>query len=292
MSAETSSQRRSGHPDASPDQAAVLAAFIAHQAPLVVLTGAGVSTGSGIPDYRDREGRWKGAEPIRYQPFLGDPGARRRYWARSFVGWPRVAAAEPNGTHRALTELERLGWVRQVLTQNVDGLHQRCGSQRVIDLHGRLDRVHCLDCRHGLTRARMQDLLAAANPRFVPGDAAAPSPDGDALLATETAADFRVPSCPECGGRLKPSVIFFGENVPGPRVDLAMHRLAESRGLLVLGSSLSVYSGYRFCLQAAELGLPIAILNLGQTRADHLAALKLDADCAATLSGALVQLAP
>lgn len=271
--------------------AATLAAFIRRHAPLFVLTGAGVSTDSGIPDYRDREGRWKRAEPIRLQPFLRDPTARQRYWARSFTGWPRVAAAKPNGTHWALAELERQGLVHQLVTQNVDGLHQRCGARRVIDLHGRLDLVDCLDCGRGLHRARMQDLLTKANPDRVPLDGADPAPDGDAALRPEMEADFQIPGCPQCGGRLKPAVVFFGENVPRPRVERALARLAESGGVLVLGSSLSVYSGYRFCLRAAELGLPIAILNLGQTRADHLAALKLDADCAATLTGVLTKLA-
>lgn len=276
----------------STDPAEALAAFIIRHAPLFVLTGAGVSTGSGIPDYRDQEGRWKGAEPIRYQPFLRDPEARRRYWARSFSGWPRVAAAAPNGAHRALTLLERAGCIHQLVTQNVDGLHQRGGARRVIDLHGRLDRVHCLDCGTGLTRDWMQDRLAEANPGWIPAPGATLRPDGDASLAQAPVAGFQVPACPRCGGQLKPAVVFFGENVPRPRVELAMGRLAQSRGVLVLGSSLSVYSGYRFCLRAAELGLPIGILNQGQTRADHLAALRLDADCAITLSAALARLTP
>lgn len=270
--------------------AADLAAFIARRAPLFVLTGAGVSTDSGIPDYRDRDGRWKGAEPIRYQPFLRDPAARRRYWARSLIGWPRVAAAQPNGTHRALAELERAGLVHQVVTQNVDGLHQRSGSRRVIDLHGRLDQVQCLDCRRGMTRERMQRLIVEANPHYDP--IGVPAPDGDARLAPGSDSDFRVPPCPDCGGPLKPAVVFFGESVPRARVEHALARLAESGGLLVLGSSLSVYSGFRFCLRAAELTLPIAVLNLGRTRADHLAALKLDADCTATLAAALQRLMP
>jgi NAD-dependent SIR2 family protein deacetylase len=279
-----------GNPGAA--SADALATFIARHAPLFVITGAGVSTGSGIPDYRDREGRWKGAEPIRYQSFLRDPEARRRYWARSFVGWPRVAAAEPNGAHRAVTGLERAGYIRQLVTQNVDGLHQRGGARRVIDLHGRLDRVLCLDCGTGLTRDWLQERLARANPAWTPAPGARLAPDGDAKLARTSDSGFQVPGCPDCGGRLKPAVVFFGENVPRPRVELTLARLAESRGLLVLGSSLSVYSGYRFCLRARELELPIAILNQGRTRADPLAALKLDAECTTTLADTLARLSP
>ena len=260
-----------------------LADFVDRHRPLLCLTGAGVSTDSGIPDYRDSEGRWKGAEPIRFQSFLRDGSARRRYWARSFCGWPLVAAARPNPIHLGLADLESRGRIHQLVTQNVDGLHQGGGSRRVIDLHGRIDRVDCLGCGLGLPRGRMQEMLALLNPGH-PGIEARAAPDGDAHLDPEAIDAFVVPPCPACGGLLKPAVVFFGENVPRSRVELAMTRLAESRGLLVLGSSLTVYSGYRFCLRAAELSLPIAILNRGRTRADALATLKLDADCAATLA--------
>jgi NAD-dependent SIR2 family protein deacetylase len=272
------------------EPAAVLAAFVADRAPLFVLTGAGVSTASGIPDYRDRDGRWKRAEPIRGQVFRRDARARHRYWARSFVGWPRVAAARPNPAHLALATLERAGLVHQLVTQNVDGLHQRAGSQRVLDLHGRLDQVDCLDCGARLPRERMQQMLADANPGVRPAGAAVSAPDGDALLDTEAETGFRVPPCPECGGLLKPAVVFFGENVPRPRVERAFERLDAAAGLLAVGSSLTVFSGYRFCLHAAERGLPIALLNRGQTRADGLAALKLDADCGAVLGAVAASL--
>jgi NAD-dependent SIR2 family protein deacetylase len=272
-----------------PPQAAAraLAHFIRAHAPLFVLTGAGCSTDSGIPDYRDRAGNWKRAEPIRYQRFVRDPAARRRYWARSYVGWPRVAAARPNTTHRTLAALEACGLVIQLVTQNVDGLHQRAGARRVLDLHGRLDVVDCLDCGLRLSRERMQALLAAYNPHAMPVAAEQSAPDGDVLLGDALQTGFRVPDCPRCEGLLKPAVVFFGENVPKPRVAHAMDQLARAGGLLVVGSSLTVFSGYRFCLQAARSSQPIALLSRGRTRADDLGGLKLDADCGATLTAAL-----
>jgi len=277
---------------ASPDGAAQrLADFIVAHAPLLVLTGAGASTDSGIPDYRDRDGQWKRAEPMRGQVFLRDARARQRYWARSFVGWPRIAAARPNAVHRALAWLERVGLVHQLVTQNVDGLHQQGGAQRVLDLHGRLDLVDCLDCGQRIPRTRMQDLLSAANPHAVAASGAVSAPDGDVLLDATAEAAFIVPPCPRCGGLLKPAVVFFGENVPRPRVQRVFDRLDAARGLLVVGSSLTVFSGYRFCLHAATQGTPIALLNRGRTRADNLAALKLDADCATVLTRTVAELA-
>jgi len=279
-------------PVPSPDHAARrLADFIVAYAPLLVLTGAGASTDSGIPDYRDRDGQWKRAEPMRGQVFLRDARARQRYWARSFIGWPRIAAARPNAVHRALAWLERVGLVHQLVTQNVDGLHQQGGAQRVLDLHGRLDLVDCLDCGQRISRTRMQQLLAAANPHSVAGSGAVSAPDGDVLLDAAAEAAFVVPPCPRCGGILKPAVVFFGENVPRPRVTRAFDRLDAARGLLVVGSSLTVFSGYRFCLHAATRGTPIALLNRGRTRADDLAALKLDADCATVLTSTVAALA-
>ena len=277
-----------GEPSMPPlDVAPALASFIHAHAPLLVLTGAGCSTDSGIPDYRDRAGNWKRAEPIRYQRFVRDPAARRRYWARSYVGWPRVAAAQPNFTHRALAALEARGLVTQLVTQNVDGLHQRAGARRVLDLHGRLDVVDCLDCGLRLPRERMQVLLAAHNPGCVPEAPEQSAPDGDVLLGAAVQDDFRVPDCPRCEGLLKPAVVFFGENVPKPRVAHAMDQLARAGGLLVVGSSLTVFSGYRFCRQAARASQPMALLNRGRTRADDLGGLKLDADCAPTLAAVL-----
>ncbi|MGB5832851.1 MAG: NAD-dependent protein deacetylase [Thiohalocapsa sp.] len=269
------------------DGSARLATFIKRHAPLLVLTGAGCSTESGIPDYRDSDGHWKGAEPIRYQSFLKDAAARRRYWARSYVGWPRVAVARPNTAHQALARLEMHGFLTHLVTQNVDGLHQRGGSRRVIDLHGRLDIVDCRGCGLRLSRERVQRLLAELNPDSAAFSNEPSAPDGDLLLSDTSQAPFRVPNCADCGGILKPAVVFFGENVPKPRVRRVFARLGESRGLLVLGSSLTVYSGYRFCLEAAKRGTPIGLLNRGRTRADGLATLKLDMDCGETLAGAL-----
>ncbi len=277
-----------GEPSTAPLAAArALAAFIRTNAPLLVLTGAGCSTDSGIPDYRDRDGHWKRSEPIRYQRFVRDPAARRRYWARSYVGWPRVAAARPNTTHHALATLEARGLVSQIVTQNVDGLHQRAGARRVLDLHGRLDVVDCLDCGLRLSRNRVQALLASCNPHCAPVAPEQSAPDGDVLLGDALQADFRVPDCPRCEGMLKPAVVFFGENVPKPRVAHAMQQLERAGGLLVVGSSLTVFSGYRFCRRAAQTRQPMALLNRGRTRADDLGALKLDSDCAATLAAVL-----
>jgi len=250
---------------------------------LAVLTGAGVSTRSGIPDYRDERGEWKRDRPVEFRPFMSDPRVRQRYWARSSVGWPIVARAEPNGAHRALARLETQGIVGQLITQNVDGLHTAAGSRNVIDLHGRLDTVRCMQCRHTMPRADLQQLLLAANPAWaeVGGRVA---PDGDVDIEGWDYGEFRVPECPECGGIVKPDVVFFGENVPRERVDRAFESLAHADALLVVGSSLMVYSGFRFAEAAATAGKPIAAINLGRTRADHLLALKITAPCDEALS--------
>ncbi|MGN6513989.1 MAG: NAD-dependent protein deacetylase [Lysobacteraceae bacterium] len=249
-----------------------------------VLTGAGCSTDSGIPDYRDANGAWKRSAPVTWQAFLHDPATRARYWARSFVGWPRVARATPNATHHALAALEARDALALLVTQNVDGLHQRAGSRGVVDLHGRIDGVRCLACDARHPRAGLQEELAARNPGWVAREAAT-APDGDADV--EDTAGFRVPECGACGGMLKPDVVFFGENVPRARVDAAQQALRRADAMLVVGSSLMVYSGYRFARMAREAGLPLAILTRGVTRADPLATLKLDADCASTLAAAV-----
>jgi NAD-dependent SIR2 family protein deacetylase len=263
---------------------APLAMFIRRHPRLLVLTGAGCSVASGIPEYRDHDGAWKSRPPVRYADFMASAAVRRRYWARSVFGWARVAGAEPGAVHRALARLERSGHAGTVVTQNVDALHQRAGSRRVIDLHGRLDEVECLDCGTRLRRADVQDVLISWNRSFLaalgdPGGAApAARPDGDAQVDADFS-EFRVPDCPSCGGVLKPAVVFFGENVPRSRVDAALAALAAADALLVVGSSLMVFSGFRFCLAARDLGKPVAAVNLGRTRADDLLSLKVASDC-------------
>jgi NAD-dependent SIR2 family protein deacetylase len=248
---------------------------------LFVLTGAGCSTASGIPDYRDEQGAWKNRPPVQFQDFIGSHASRQRYWARSLVGWGRVSAAQPNRAHEALASLERRGAVSVLVTQNVDGLHQKAGSEAVIDLHGRLDAVRCLECGATAEREAIQAELTDRNPRWAPVNAVT-APDGDARLEGPFD-DVAVPGCRACGGVLKPDVVFFGENVPKARVESCYQALEHADGVLVVGSSLMVFSGYRFCLAAAELRKPVAVVNRGKTRADDLAHLKVEGDCGEVL---------
>jgi len=252
---------------------------------VVVLTGAGVSTDSGIPAYRDEEGRWTQSAPMQFRDFVGSPAARQRYWARSMVGWERMAQARPNAAHSALAEMEQRRMLRLLITQNVDGLHSAAGSANVVDLHGRLDRVICLTCKALSSRSALQARLLGDNPSFV-GQSFVARADGDVELSVDYA-QFRVPPCEACGGVLKPDVVFFGENVPAPRVETAMSALDGARALLVIGSSLMVFSGYRFARAAARLGVPIGIVNRGKTRADELSALRLDGNVGQLLADAL-----
>jgi NAD-dependent SIR2 family protein deacetylase len=269
-----------------------LDAFVRSCERLVVLTGAGISTASGIPDYRDADGEWKRSPPMTWQAFSAGESGRRRYWARSLLGWPRIAASKPSAAHRALVRLETQGRARLLVTQNVDGLHQRAGSRRVVDLHGRLDRVVCLECRGIEPRAEFQARLLAANPGWpwVPVAAAAASvdtkaaPDGDADLDGVDFDAFVVPPCRQCHGTLKPDVVFFGESVPRDRVAEVYEALEDADGLLVVGSSLMVFSGWRFARDAAARGLPIAAVNLGRTRADPVLDLKIVAMADAALA--------
>lgn len=256
--------------------------FVRTRPSLFVLGGAGCSTASGLGDYRDRDGNWKRRQPITGQLFVHDPLARARYWARSAVGWPGFGNARPGRAHRALVELQRLGHVRQLVTQNVDGLHQQAGHRDVLELHGTLTTVSCLECAHRQSRNDLQTRLLTLNP-WLSGLDARYAPDGDADLELESPDDVQVPTCPQCGGLLKPDVVFFGENVPRATVDFAMQQLRASDALLVAGSSLMVYSGFRFCRDAAARGQPIVIVNDGVTRADALVTLKVGGDCGGRL---------
>jgi len=264
--------------------------FVTRYPRLFVLTGAGISADSGIPGYRDDNGEWKRSPPITLQEFLGSEASRRRYWARSTVGWPVVAQAQPNAAHFALARLEAAGHVDTLVTQNVDGLHQRAGSRDVIELHGSIDEAVCLACGMPHTRASVQQTLEADNPELLHASAE-PAADGDAHLEWHALDTFRIPACTRCGGMLKPSVVFFGENVPRVRVDTAMRALEAADALLVVGSSLMVYSGYRFCVHADKLRKPIAAINLGRTRADPLLSLKVAAPCGEVLTALAARLA-
>jgi NAD-dependent SIR2 family protein deacetylase len=272
-------------------QAQTIREFIEQHERIFVLTGAGCSTDSGIPDYRDAGGAWKRTPPVTLQAFLGDASTRRRYWARSMLGWRRFGHARPNAVHRALACLESRGKIEILLTQNVDRLHQAAGSLEVIDLHGRMDIVRCMACENRSDRSALQDALIAANPQWIDRQAR-PAPDGDADLELTDFSDFEIPECVHCGGLLKPDVVFFGENVPRERVDRAVEHLAQSDAMLVVGSSLMVYSGFRFARMAAQLGKPIAAVNLGRTRADDLLALKLEQSCAEALGFLLGAVGP
>ncbi|HVE11112.1 MAG TPA: NAD-dependent protein deacetylase, partial [Paraburkholderia sp.] len=239
---------------------------------------------------RDDNGDWKRSPPITLQEFLGPQTLRARYWARSMVGWPVVAQAQPNVAHVALARLEAAGYVDTLVTQNVDGLHQRAGSSDVIELHGSIGEVVCLACGTPHTRASVQQTLEADNPALLDASAE-PAADGDAHLEWHALDVFRVPACTHCGGMLKPSVVFFGESVPRERVDTAMRALEAADAMLVIGSSLMVYSGYRFCAHAHKLGKPLAAINLGRTRADPLLSLKVAAPCGGVLSALAARLA-
>ncbi|GLY65124.1 NAD-dependent protein deacetylase [Amycolatopsis taiwanensis] len=238
---------------------------------VVVLSGAGLSTESGIPDYRGPAGSLRRHTPMTYQEFVGSEQARRRYWARSHLGWATVARAEPNAGHRAVAALRTRGHLSGVVTQNVDGLHQAVGTSGVVELHGRLSRVVCLGCGRKSSREELDSRLRAANPVFE-GSASRVNPDGDVDLADEQVRAFRLVDCSACtSGVLKPDVVFFGENVPPARVQRCYRLIDNARALLVLGSSLTVMSGLRFVRHAAKSGKPILIINRGETRGDRYA---------------------
>ncbi len=256
----------------------------------LVITGAGISAASGIPTYRDDSGAWLRSDPVQHQDFVESAATRRRYWARSMVGWPLVADARPNSAHHALAQLEAQGKMALLVTQNVDRLHQQAGHRRVIDLHGRLDRVRCRCCRRLLSRSGLQQRLLALNPGFHAICATA-RPDGDAEIDAEQLQDFNVPACCHCGGVLMPDVVFFGGSVPRRRVANINALLHQSEAVVVAGSSLAVFSGFRFCRLARELGKPLIVINRGSTRADSIATLKLPLDCGSALQQLAARLA-
>ena len=265
-------------PEPTPEERLADIAEILAEREIAVLTGAGLSTESGIPDYRGASGSLRRHTPMTYQEFAGSAAGRQRYWARSHLGWRTITGARPNVGHYAVAALESAGYVSGVITQNVDGLHRAAGSADAIELHGGLDRVICLSCGTLSTREELDRRLHEANPGFQERIAGARiNPDGDVELDDSLVAGFRIVSCGACGtGILKPDVVFFGENVPKPRVQECYDLIDRSRGLLVLGSSLTVMSGLRFVRYAAKAYLPVAIINQGQTRGDAQAAVRAD----------------
>ncbi|MFK8082093.1 MAG: NAD-dependent protein deacetylase [Granulosicoccus sp.] len=260
-----------------------LSEFLQRYPRLLVLTGAGISTASGLGDYRDKSGQWKRKQPITGQVFINNEAARKRYWARSSVGWPSFSCAEPGTSHTALRALEKKGHIELLVTQNVDRLHQKAGHENSIDLHGVLASVSCIDCPNTIDRDDFQTELLHHND-WLNHLTADHAPDGDADLELDSLNAMHVPACKNCGGLLKPDVVFFGETVPKEIVSRAMRALATADALLVAGSSLMVYSGFRFCREAQKLHKPIAIVNDGLTRADDLALLKIEGDCGERLS--------
>lgn len=267
-----------------------LVEFLQRHRRLFVLTGAGVSTASGIPDYRDASGAWKHKQPMEYRDFVGQHRARQRYWARSYLGWQRFRQARPNAAHHALARLESSGRLAHTVTQNVDGLHRAAGSRELTELHGSLANVVCLGCGGVSPREHMQERLLQANP--VLGELSAEmAPDGDAWLEDFDTGSVEVPACETCGGVLKPTVVFFGETLVPGSAERCNRFLASSDAMLIVGSSLMVYSGFRLVRDAARAGLPIFLLNRGKTRADDLISMRLEADCGPALTDAVGSLA-
>ena len=256
--------------------------FLTDHPRLLVITGAGCSTDSGIPDYRDHSGAWKRQKPVLFQEFMGSERMRQRYWTRSYLGWIPFSSARPNSAHHALARLEQQGRVELLVTQNVDGLHQKAGSQRVVDLHGNLSQLRCQSCGEPESRSWMQQKLANLNP-YLDSLSARPAPDGDADLESDFSR-LSIPGCPICGGILKPDVVFYGEQVPRQRVSSVYAALEQVDALLVVGTSLMVFSAFQFVRAASQKGVPTAAINQGQTRADDLLDLKVEQPAGETLA--------
>ena len=267
----------------------VIVDFIKAHPSLLVITGAGISQPSGIPTYRDHRGNWQRSNPVYHQDFIDNAEARQRYWLRSAVGWPFVDKAMPNTAHRQLATLESRGFVELLVTQNVDRLHQSAGHQNVMDLHGRLDRVRCLDCQQYESRKDLQARLLALNP-WLNSLTADIAPDGDAFMEELWVDKLEPPPCLNCGGTLMPDVVFYGGAVPKTRVQRVINSLASCDALLVIGSSLMVYSAYRFCKMAKQQAKPIAAINQGVTRADDLFDMKIEQDCIKALAESVDEL--
>lgn len=270
------------HTSDTDESDAALQRFMTTHERVFVLTGAGCSTAAGLGDYRNKHGEWKRKQPITGQEFLGSLSARQRYWARSSVGWKSFGRAQPALAHHALRRLQQASLLQALITQNVDQLHQKAGHTDVIDLHGVLSQNRCTQCNTLESRDEFQRRLLDRNP-WLNTLTAQHAPDGDADLDESLLQDLDIPMCLNCGGVVKPDVVFFGENVPRSRLALAMLNFERSDALLVCGSSLMVYSGFRFCRYAAEQNKPIALVNDGKTRADDLATVKIEGDCGARL---------
>lgn len=265
---------------------AELKTFIHQQPRLLIITGAGCSKASGIPTYRNADGDWQAATPIQHQAFTQRMSERRRYWLRSFFGWQVMSRAQPNSTHHAIAELETRGYCQHLVTQNVDGLHQQAGHTSMSELHGGIARVICLGCGEVSKRADMQARLQQAIPKALQAKVSKKHQllaDGDYSVDDDLDLNYAIPACLTCDGTLKPDVVFYGGSVAKPLVESIYQQLNQSDSILVVGSSLQVFSSYRFCRRAAELSKPICILNDGTTRADELASLKINEDCGSVL---------
>lgn len=259
----------------------ILREFINRHQKILILTGAGISTESGIPDYRSEEvGLYARSnhKPVQYQEFVKYPKVRQRYWARNFVGWPRFSGVQPNASHLSINHLEKAGKVTAIVTQNVDRLHQKAGSKYVIELHGSGYIVKCLNCPYEIDRNDLQEELMKNNPAMESSFTMI-RPDGDVELSKEQVDQFRAPLCPKCEGPLKPDIVFFGDNVPKQRVEEVRNQVSSSDAVFVVGSTLTVYSSYRIILQAKEAKKEVALLNIGPTRADDIVNIKVSTKC-------------